>query len=300
MGMFSSDTRRENELSRIVARLLNGDTYLDEGQYASGIPALLLTYGANPSLLPWERVRSAYARFEAVCGPGKRQTILSALSAFSGRMQGQPLSVWEPVFRCDTDPYLRYAASHAAMILAAPDQDDSFAGVRRMLDYIVREAYIELLNGAFLTCDMRLLPLLREAWDSLSPERRKWNGAAPVMSHLSLEFFTGLVEKNDSREERESIVPALSGMPHEAFLHTPVCFYHPFPPPHEDYDFPQVIDAVTPVPAWRFPDTLPQVLHAWTCPEYLPRFLPRIREHISKQEADRITTGWQNPSSLPE
>lgn len=300
MGMFSSDTRRENELSRIVARLLNGDAFLDEGQYASGIPALLLTYGANPSLLPWERVRSAYSRFEAVCDPGKRQTILGALSAFSGRMQGQSLSVWEPVFRCDSDPCLRYAASHAAMILAAPGPDDPLGGVRLMLDYIVRESRDDLLNGAFLTCDMRLLPLLDQAWNALPPESRKWDDSVPVMSRLSMEFFTGLMGRSSSSIEKESIALALSRMPHEAFQHRPVCFYHPFPPAHADYDFPQVIDAVTPIPAWRFPDTLPQVLHTWTCPEYLPRFLPGIKAYLSECEAERIAAGWQNPSSLPD
>lgn len=293
--MFSSDNRREGDLSRIVARLLNGDDYLDEDQYISGIPALLLTYGAQPELLPWERVRSAYARFEKVCPVEKRLAVFQTLAAFSGQMRGLSLHVWEPVFRNESNEGLRYAASHAAMILSSAGEDDPFAGVRAMLSWLERDGEADLLNGLFLTCDMRLLPLAAQCWEALAPERRIWK-KAPVMSYPAVEFFVQRIISAEDEEEKRSLLNGLVQMPHAALTRPPVCFYHPFPPPHPDYNAPQVIDAVTPIPAWKYPDTEPQVLHTWTCPEYLARFLPRLEGKITEEARTALVKAWSSPT----
>ncbi len=302
MSMFSTDNRRENELSRVVARLLNGDAFLEPEQYATGIPALLLTYGGNPALIPWERIRSAYARFEKACDAEKRFAILHNLAAFAAQMKGQPLSVWEPVFRCDSDFRLRSAAAHAAMTLAPRTEEDKLHGVRQMMQYIVKAEDTSLLNGAFLSCDMRFLPLIQEAWAALPENKRSlsdWGNLPPSLPALL--FLTELLETSQDTDTAlcGNAVALLTALPHAALTEPPLTFYHPFPDSHPDYGHPQIIDAVTPVPAWMFPDTIPQVLHTWTCPEYLPRFLPRIQHKLPEAEKTALATAWNDPATVP-
>lgn len=251
---------------------------------------MLLTYGASPDVFPWERIRSAYARFEKVCGRETRISVLQTLAAFSSHMKGQGLRVWEPVFRCDSDAALRQAAAHAAIVLASVKEKSPLLGVEEMLAYLVREENAECLNGVFLTCDMRFLPLAEEAWRKLPVEKRVWS-SPPVLSYPSVEFHVRRLEAG-IREERETMAEGLVAMPDTAISRAPVCFYHPFPASHPDYDYPQVIDAVTPVPAWKYADTPPQVLHTWTCPEYLPRFLPRIEACLTGEEKERLVRAW--------
>lgn len=296
MGMFATDNRRENELSRIVARILSGESTLMPDHYASGIPALLLSYSSYPGGIPWERIRSAYARFEKVCDKARRYEILHALSLFSGQMKGQSLRVWEPVFRCDSDFRLRSAAAHAAMTLAPRTEEDKLAGVRAMMAHIVENKAVALLDGAFLTCDQRLLPLVNEALFAMAPAGAFWDEFESAgLSLIALSVLTEFVENSTDAEAIDSAVRLLCRMPSALPDNPPLTFYHPFPEAHPDYEKPQVIDAVTPIPAWMFGATSPQVLHTWTCPEYLKRFLPRIEGRLTEKQKEDLVQAWNHP-----
>lgn len=296
MGMFATDNRRENELSRIVARILSGESTLMPDHYASGIPALLLSYSSYPEGIPWERIRSAYARFEKVCDKARRYEILHALSLFSGQMKGQSLRVWEPVFRCDSDFRLRSAAAHAAMTLAPRTEEDKLAGVRAMMAHIVENKAMALLDGAFLTCDQRLLPLVNEALSAMAPAGPFWDEFESAgFSLIALSVLTEFVENSADAEAIDSAVRLLCRMPSSLSDNPPLTFYHPFPEAHPDYEKPQVIDAVTPIPAWMFGATPPQVLHTWTCPEYLKRFLPRIEGRLTEKQKEDLVQAWNYP-----
>lgn len=294
MGVFSTDNRRENQMSRLVARLLNADPSLEPDHYASGIPALLLTYSGYPAGIPWERMRSAYARFETACDKSRRYEILHTLSLFSGQMKGQSLLVWEAVFRCDSDFRLRSAAAHAAMTLAPRTEEDKLAGVRPMMDYILAHPEaIALLDGAFLTCDLRLMPLLRETLAKLPLRGRFWDSfETAALSLPALTLLVEFIETTDDAEAIDSALQLLCRMPSTALTNPPLTLFHPFPESHPDYEKPQIIDAVTPMPAWMFGSTPPQVLHSWTCPEYLLRFLPHVQSKLTDAQKTALGAAW--------
>ena len=298
MGMFATDNRRENELSRLVARILSGESSLVPDHYAAGMPALLLTYSAHPAGIPWERMRSVYAHFERVCDKGRRYEILHTLSLFAGQMKGQSLHVWEPVFRCDSDFRLRSAAAHAAMTLASRTEADKLGGVRLMMDYIVENKAVELLDGAFVSCDMRLVPLVREVLEKMNLTGKFWDKfASATFSLPAMTVLTEFIETSSDEEAVDSAVSLLGRMPSTTVDNPPLSFYHPFPEAHPDYDQPQVIDAVTPIPAWLFGDTPPQVLHTWTVPEYLLRFLPRLEGKLTEMQKEALTASWGSGSA---
>lgn len=274
----------------MVNRLLNGDRTIEKELYPVGIPAMLLAYGASPEVTPRERVCAAYRHFASLYPREQRIDVLKTLAAFGIKSQGQDFLVWEPVFLSDQDEAIRFGAAHAALVLSGGD-NEPLNGAEQLMSYVLNHGRIELLNGAFLTCDMRLLPLVEETWMKLPEELRYWE-ETPVLSLVSAEFLVGRIEKASLREERKSCLSALSGMPGKALERPPVCLTHPFPDYHPDYAHPQVLDAVTPLPAWKFPTTAPQSLHSWACPEFLPRFLYRIENKLTEEEVSELRSGW--------
>lgn len=279
----------------LVNDFLSGKKLPNPQSYAQALMASLLIYATHNSEEIFATIKTAYPNFEKACPLPIRREMAQSLAHHIHEMKLNNIALWEPFFTLDTQQLFTQAAAHAAATLGKEGKTP-LSSCEDFCDYIITEKKPELLTGLFLTCDLRLLPLLEKTWDSL---REKGCRAAelppPCLSSVALEFYVRCLEKATQADDINALSILLADTPTREAKEAPFLFFHNFPDSHPDYEKPQVIDAVSPLPSWKFPETPPQVIHTWTCPEYLPRFLPRITEKLTDKQREQLCVAWKNP-----
>lgn len=177
--------------------------------------------------------------------------------------------------------------------------EDKLRGVLRLWELMRASGWWAPLEGAFLTCDMRVTALLGCLWKACPDDEREAilkGMTVPCMSLVAVKFLCKAI-CSCRGEARARAVELLALMPKRAreekeSLNEPFCLMYAFPDSHPDYETPQLIDAFTPMPSWGFTCYTPQVVHTWTCPEQWARMRGELEEFLSAEERRYLEEAW--------
>lgn len=273
MGLFQDQTDSLSELKRLAA-LVQDPVRVDEIG-SSQWPLAMISYGLatcnDESNLDYSL--EIYPRFAAHSSPVIRQRTLSQLSDFIAQRQGDGWRALSCFALADPEAEIRRQAAFRIATLTPPDEKDPFRGVSEVKSLFLLPARRELpsstpLADALLSLsDRRLLPNLLELIVPASREKlsQTLRELDTTPNSLSGEWLLACSELRPELTEDICaafcrILPAVE----------------------------QVIDLVLPLPAWRFKNPSPQILHGWSRSEYFRRILPRLEACMSPGQIERI------------
>ena len=286
----------EERSLHLLSELFSGTPLKSAQDYILAFIYASVLYAEEPQEELLSLLEERYADLEEACSLEERLALGQELARLAPTLEKEKgLALWVPLMKAESHFRLRSAAAHAAATLGSPDMSSQEV-LARFCQFVLEEGDASLLEGLFLSCDKRVLLPAEECWNALPEESRHIMGfESSCLSLPALLFFTDLLKKTEEPREKANIVDLLASLPHDGLSSPPVTFLHPFPESHPDYEHPQVIDAITPLPASKFLETIPQVIHTWTCPEFLPRFLPEIASHLSPEEVLLLKECWNDP-----
>ena len=221
--------------------------------------------GADTFPPEWVDIYAEYSHFVA---QDSRARTLSRLAAFVSSRRGNG---WQSLLlfllgesEC---PALAARAATLAATLAPSDTEHKFRGVEAVVRLLMdRESTPPaVLNGILATVDRRLLPLLTPLHQLPVPRLSSLLFALEgSLNSLASDWLLPLADQPDLTEP---LTLALLRLAASTQL---------------------VADLVYPIPSWSFKNPSPQPLHAWSLPDFFPRILPQLSDHLGESQILRL------------
>lgn len=285
--------KNRHELRRLVEALSRGEL---QGVTKDQVQSVLASFCLQPDFvgeLTGEEHTNIYDSVCELLGAAERFELFKALAAFVFQHKGLPQGCWDYCLAYEHDSVLVGALAHAKLSLYPVD--DKMAGIQALMNFIRKTATYHALEGIFLTCDLRVMPELESFFGKLTSEERLDMLRVMMTPCFSLPavYFLMMIIKSSDGEEQNQALHLLKQMPQRAVSVPPQLFLYDFPASHPDYDHPQVIDAIMPMPSWNFTAIEPMVVHTWTCAEYVKRMEPELKPVISSEAWESIEQAWK-------
>lgn len=270
MSMFRDRETELSEVQRLVAKLAEPSRRheLSAAEWPLAMVAYALQMSEDPALLGDDAL-AAYAAFvQCVPAPARRESLAQLAQFITARRGAGWRALMLYVVGESADPALCGRAAAHVLTLAAPGEDERFAGAAALVQLMCAQqgASPAVLGALLAVSDMRLLPLVQLLRAlPLQELQRLIRGLSCTLNSLSAECLLQLLEAQPALAE--DVCSALARMAAAT---------------------PLVADLVYPMPVWAYEQPAPQPLHAWTLQEFLPRMLPRLQPHMTAQQLDAL------------
>lgn len=294
MGIFDRFKKREPEMSDLerLAALASDPEALDEiddDDLKQLILVKCIEYGIcqDGSLIPqlFGLYRYAMDRLDV----SDRTHLLSQYSQIVEERGGEGHMGLMMFLAADTHAAIRSSAALSLSVLFEPEDDNELAGPEFVVRTLLNQedgtsSQGEALGGVLLLGDLRLLPLLEDAWEQLSEEAQLGltRCKSGFVSEGIVEFWLSCLENGCSETVYGSVVAALAKMP--------VIAQVPF-----------VIDMERVFPAYAEPENPMKMLRQTSFEDYLDEIRPRL-EALAETESEpklipQIFAMWEDPGA---
>ena len=255
-------------VSRLLSRLRDyrQRQSLSSQEWCLAMVAFAIAEADRPDL-PGEEFPPLYEQFEKCTTPEQRKQSLARLAAFVEQRHGEGWRALLLYAVAESHPLLAERAVMLTATMAAPEQENRFAGVRALVQQLLaqRQPSAAVVSGLLAPADLRLLPELTPLHDLPAVQLAT---LLPVLrgqlNSLSAAWLTPLAQLPGLREPLTIALEHLSASTD------------------------MVVDVNYPIPSWGFASSAPQLLHAWPLPEFLPRILPDLAPHLSEIQLRRL------------
>lgn len=225
----------------------------------------------------------AYPDFSSSCSEAQ---IFSSLERIANLIKEKKGLYWKalcPFAIAAPMPSIRKKAAYLIGTLAPSGNNITrpFTGFNFLVDVLCDSSFrpglskSPLFDALLETADLRLLPLALEIIDKLSDIQISGilKQSTLIPNALACEWLLNALNTYPSLAKDITLV----------FVHA-------------SRRTNTIIDAITPIPAWKFKNPAQQPLHGWSLPEYFERIKRRLSQSLSSVQIDSIRQAWLNPS----
>ena len=197
---------------------------LDETEFV--LEETLKCYGATFDAHMIRELFKFYRRYLGMASVSRRQQMLTRMTTFISEGRQNRAIALLCFLSADTDGQITSGAALDLSMVMAPDKGDPLTGpkfvaqhgcggIRAKLGQPGTDDEGDVAAGLFLLGDMRLLPLLEEVWDRLTPggRHRMIRRHSNLVSALAVEFLLRRLEADKAEEYHGELGAALHNLP---------------------------------------------------------------------------------------
>ena len=222
--------------------------------------------------------------------PSSRLELLTQFSKMTEERKGQGHMGLMVFLFADNEPAVLSTAAMSLAVLFSPEDGDELAGPKYVVQRLLNRKEDGTLQGAalggiLLLGDKRLLPLMEDAWATLSDHARLELSRAKsgFVNEGMVEFWIRCLEKGCSQNVYGSVVAAIAKLPAIAQL-------------------PFVVDVERVLPAYLDSENPMRIIRRTSFSDYLEEIRPRL-EKLEAEESEpalipHIYEIWENPDGF--